>query len=97
MSQKEAVSVNILDREYRIACDPGERRQLLDAADYLDQQMRSMRDSGNLVGVEKVAVLAALNIANELLDARQREANISENVAGKIRNLRDRLDDARLD
>ena len=97
MSQKEAVSVNILDREYRIACEPGERRQLLDAADYLDQQMRGMRDKGNLVGVEKVAVLAALNIANELLDARQREANISENVAGRIRSLRDRLDDARLD
>ena len=59
-----------VDREYRIACDADERRQLLDAADYLDQQMRQVKEGMNLPGSEKVAVLAALNITNDLLAAR---------------------------
>ncbi len=92
MSAKEAVTVNILDREYRIACEPGERRQLLDAADLLDQQMRSVRDGGNIVGVEKIAVLAGLNFANDLLLARAREQQVADDVSSRVKSLRDRLD-----
>ena len=67
MVEKEAISVKILDREYTFSCEPNERRQLQDAADYLDQQMRQVRDAGGLPGLEKVAVMAALNITNDFL------------------------------
>lgn len=97
MSAKEAVTVNILDREYRIACEPGERRQLLDAADLLDQQMRSVRDGGNIVGVEKVAVLAGLNFANDLLAVRAREKQLTDNVTERVKSLRRKLDGERFD
>ncbi len=92
MSSKEAVTVNVLDREYRIACEPGERRQLLDAADYLDQQMRGIRDGANIVGMEKVAVLAGLNITNEFLKVKSREETVSSNVAERLKSLRSRLE-----
>ncbi|MEM1092534.1 MAG: cell division protein ZapA [Pseudomonadota bacterium] len=95
-SSKEAVTVNVLDREYRIACDPGERRQLLDAADYLDQQMRSIRDGANIVGMEKIAVLAGLNITNMFLQVQQREETMSGNVAERLKSLRDRLESEEL-
>lgn len=97
MSAKEAVTVNVLDREYRIACEPDERRQLLDAADFLDQQMRSIRDGGNIVGVEKVAVLAGLNIANDLLKVQDREKNLSGSVAERVRSIRSKLESETLD
>lgn len=97
MSGKEAVTVNILDREYRIACEPGERRQLLDAADLLDQQMRTVRDGGNIVGIEKVAVLAGLNFANDLLTARAREKELTDSVATRLKSLREKLDQESLD
>ena len=97
MTSKEAVTVNVLDREYRIACSPDERRQLLDAADFLDQQMRTIRDGGNIVGVEKVAVLAGLNIANDLLKVQQREAELSGSVAERVRAIRNKLEAQSLD
>ncbi|MFK7955242.1 MAG: cell division protein ZapA [Lysobacterales bacterium] len=92
MSSKEAVTVNVLDREYRIACEPGERRQLLDAADHLDQQMRSIRDGANIVGMEKVAVLAGLNTTNLYLQLKSREETVSGNVAERLKSLRSRLE-----
>lgn len=94
MSEKEAVTVKILDREYRIGCDPGERRQLMDAADYLDQQMRQLKEGLSSPGVEKIAVLAALNMANELLASRSVEAQFTGEVSDRILNLRQKLDES---
>ncbi|MEM9304091.1 MAG: cell division protein ZapA [Pseudomonadota bacterium] len=87
MSDKQAVTVKILDREYRIACEPEEKRQLQDAADYVDSEMRQIRDGSGMVGVEKVAVLVALNIANEFLQVRDREASFGTEVGDRIRKL----------
>ncbi len=92
MSKREAVTVNILDREYKLACDEDERRQLLDAADYLDKNMRELRSSGNIIGAERIAVLAGLNIANEFLQSQQNSTSFSSEVSDRIRNLRDKLD-----
>lgn len=97
MSGKEAVTVNVLDREYRIACAADERRQLLDAADFLDQQMRAIRDGGNIVGVEKVAVLAGLNIANDFLKTQEREKALSGSVAERVQSIRSKLEAEPLD
>ena len=94
MSELQAVTVKILDREYKLACEPNERRQLLDAADYLEGQMREIRDGSGMVGQDKIAVLAALNIANEFLQLKHREEAFGTQVSERIRKLRARLDDA---
>ena len=92
MTDKEAISVKILDRDYTFTCEPDERRQLQDAADYLDEQMRQVRDAGGLPGLEKVAVMAALNIANDYLQVRQSEERFSVDVASRIKDLKEKLE-----
>ena len=68
MSEKnKTLDVKILDRELRIACPEDERAELLDAVAYLDKRMREIRDAGKIVSVERIAMMAALNIAHELL------------------------------
>jgi cell division protein ZapA len=68
MSEKgKAVDITILGREYRVACSDDERESLLTAAAFLDRRMREIRDTAKITGNEKIAVMAALNIAHELL------------------------------
>jgi cell division protein ZapA len=68
MSQEaKALDVTIMGREFRVTCTDEERPDLLRAVDYLDLKMRDIRDAGKLVGTERIAIMAALNIAHELL------------------------------
>lgn len=66
-SSSNTAKVFILDKEYLIACPPEEQQALLQTAQYLDQQMRAIRNSGKVHGLERIAVMAALNITHELL------------------------------
>jgi cell division protein ZapA len=63
----KTLDVKILDRELRIACPDEERSELLDAVAYLDKRMREIRDAGKIASVERIALMAALNITHELL------------------------------
>lgn len=63
------VSVHILDKEYQVACPEEQQAELIVSARYLDKQMRAIRDSGKVIGLERIAVMAALNISHELLQA----------------------------
>jgi cell division protein ZapA len=63
----KTLEVKILDRELRIACPEEERGELLDAVAYLDKRMREIRDAGKIASVERIAMMAALNITHELL------------------------------
>src|ERR1700752_2325200 len=65
-----SLDVSIMGREYRVACKPNERQELLDAVAYVDRQMRLIRDSGKQNNLERVAVMTALNIAYDLLKVR---------------------------
>ena len=67
MSRPNTVSVDILDKEYQVACPPDEEAALTQAARYLDQHMRDIRSTGKVIGLERVAIMAALNISHELL------------------------------
>ena len=67
MSRPNTVSVDILDKEYQVACPPDEEAALTQAARYLDQHMRDIRSTGKVIGLERVAIMAALNISPELL------------------------------
>ena len=63
----KGIDINILGREFRVACPEDEQETLLSAATYLDKKMREIRDQGKVIGVERIAVMAALNMAYELL------------------------------
>lgn len=94
MSERLArVSVRILEKEYQVACLPEERSELLDSAEYLNGKMREIRDGANVVGLDRIAVLAALNITHELLKARRGDV-INEDMSQKLRQLRERVETA---
>lgn len=63
--------VKILDKDYQVASPPDQRAALLDAAQFLDQQMRNIRESGKVFGLERIAVMTALNLSHQLLQLRQ--------------------------
>lgn len=94
MSGSEPVSVSILDRDFLIACTPEERDGLLAAARYLDGKMREMRNSARTATLDRIAILAALNISHELLGARQRESAESAQLAEKLQALHAKLERA---
>jgi len=91
--QTARVSVRILDKEYFVSCSHEERADLLDAAEYLNAKMREIRDSGKIVGLDRIAVMAALNLANELLKSRGRD-QLDDNMGVRIRSLRERVEAA---
>ena len=88
------VSVRILEKEYQVACLPEERAELLDSAEYLNVKMREIRDGGSIVGLDRIAVMAALNLAHELLKLRGRGDTADTDVSQKIRHLRERVESA---
>ncbi|WP_376696329.1 cell division protein ZapA [Wenzhouxiangella sp. EGI_FJ10305] len=95
MSQSpEPVTVRIVDREYRVMCTPEQRRTLMESALFLDQQMREIRDSGKVSSMDKIAVMAALNLAEEVLKLRQQAHDRGDQVDARVRDLADRLDRA---
>ncbi len=63
----KALQINVMGREFRVACPESEQKELLEAVDYLNKKMDEIRDHGKVVGVERIAIMAALNIAHELL------------------------------
>jgi cell division protein ZapA len=96
VSEKEptAVSVRILDKEYFVGCPPDERPDLLESAEYLNKKMREIRDTGKVVGADRIAVMAALNMANELLRLRKQDGEIQGTVTGRVKNMRERVEGA---
>ena len=88
------VSVRLLDREYQVACPADERSDLLDSAELLDGKMREIRDSGNVVGLERIAVIAALNLANELIEVRKHGSVVEGDLGARLKSLRERIESA---
>lgn len=90
----EPISVTILDREFQFACPPGEREALKEAAQHLDERMRTIKGEGRLIALEQVAVMTALNLSHELLKLQKQEQYRQQNVDNRIRKLADQLEDA---
>jgi cell division protein ZapA len=86
------ISINILDREFLIGCTPEEKPGLIAAASYLDAKMREIRNSARSAGVDRIAVMAALNIAHELIQLRQHNESDSGALAQHLQMLRAKLD-----
>ncbi len=88
------ISLRLLDREYQVACPAEERSDLLDSAEYLDAKMKEVRDSGKVVGLDRIAVISALNIANELIKLRRNGSSVESDVGAKLKSLRERVESA---
>jgi cell division protein ZapA len=95
MSDKQVrLAVKILEKEYQVACPLEERSELLDSAEYLNTKMREIRDGGSVLGVDRIAVMAALNIANELLKLRNQGSTTEGDATHRIRQMRERVESA---
>lgn len=90
----EPVAVSILDREYLVACPPEEREGLRAAASLLDGRLRDLRNAARNASAERVAVLAALNLAHELLQVRTNAVSTSPLIDAELAALRIKLDAA---
>lgn len=66
----KGLQINVMGREFRVACPDNEQKGLLEAVDYLNKKMNEIRDAGKIVGLERIAIMAALNIAHELLSTK---------------------------
>lgn len=93
MSAPQTLQVVILDKDYQVSCPPEEREALLRSADELDQRMRRIRASGGVIGLERIAIMAALNLTYELLQSR-RDQNQSGQTQQLLEQLNSRLDAA---
>jgi len=90
--QSAHVSVRILDKEYQVACPASERTNLLDSAEILNTKMREIRDGGRIVGLDRIAVMAALNMANDLIQANARDQDLEGGISNRLKIISDRVD-----
>ncbi|MFK8051590.1 MAG: cell division protein ZapA [Woeseiaceae bacterium] len=86
------VTVRILEKEYQVSCPVNERTDLLDAAELLNNQMAEIRDSGKVVGLDRIAVMAALNMSNELLKLKTADDAVRSTLSTRLKALSERAD-----
>ena len=89
--QHEAVTVEILDKEYLVSCPPEEREALLESARMLNERMRQVRDAGKVLGTERMAVITALNIVHEMEQSKRAQADRTEAVGEDLRRLEEKV------
>jgi cell division protein ZapA len=91
----EQLDVRILDKEYRLAVSAEEKAKLIDAVRVVDDKMRAIRDTGRVSGLDRIAVMAALQLAHELLGARTGGAAAAAGTGeavSRIRRMTEALD-----
>ena len=86
------VTIKIMDKEYQIACPENEHDSLLTSAHYLNIKMKEIRDSGKVVGMDRIAVMAALNIAHELLQQKNRRDVYSQSLGSRLQSLQSKIE-----
>jgi cell division protein ZapA len=92
MTNPITVSLHILDKEYRVSCSEEERVGLESSAHFLDEKMQSIKQSGRIVGSDRIAVMAGLNITHDLLSEGQKKTGMSLDINEKINALQNKLD-----
>lgn len=95
MSDLKGLDVTIMGREFRVACPAEEQEALMQAVEFLDGRMREIRDAGKIIGIDRIAIMAALNIAHEFLRTRAGGADLEIGaVRRRIRDMQSAIDDA---
>ena len=92
--QSSSVQVKILDKEYQVNCPQSEQDALVKSARYLDENMRKIKGRGNIHGVEKIAVMAALNITHDMLRKNRMINDSRQDTAQRVKQLEDKVDSA---
>ena len=85
-------SIQILEKEYVVSCPPGEQESLRASANFLDQRMREARDGGNVIGTERIAVMAALNVIHDYLQLVRENEQCADRLGSGIQALEERID-----
>ena len=92
MTGAKPMRIHILDKEYLVACPENEREALFASAELLTSKMKEIRNSGKIVGADRIAVMAALNLAHELLDHKNSKDDYQHSISTRIRALQDKID-----
>ena len=93
MSVSKPIDVMIMGREFTVSCTDEERQGLLDAVNYLDKKMRDIRDSGKIVGLERIAIMVALNLSHEVLNTKTGDVDIGD-YKRRINAMQSLIDEA---
>lgn len=88
------ISVEILGKSYKVKCPIERVPELRNAAAYVDKEMRQIRDSGKVIGIERIAIITALNIAYKLLNSEVHENKEIDNMAKRIVDMQRRIEQA---
>ena len=91
-NKPHSVAITIMGKEYRIACEPEDQDDLINSAQKLDIQMRKMRDSGKINGADRIAVIAALNLAHELEMAQNQNAALKQQLHQCLAGMNQKLE-----
>ena len=91
MTDAQPISISILDKDYKVACPQGEQSALLESAKFLDGKMREMRDSGTIIGSERIAVITALNMANDLLKTNNVDKQLGQELPPRLKDLENKI------
>lgn len=94
MNDVKTVTVSILDKDYQVNCRPDEVAALKKSASFLDEKMREIKSATSVLGLDRISVMAALNIANDLLLQSQRNEEITTSQTSEIQHLHGKLDQA---
>lgn len=93
MSETKAVDVSIMGRDFTVSCTDEERPGLLNAVNFLDKKMRDIRDSGKVIGAERIAIMTALNLSHELLNSKNGDVDIGD-YKRRLIQMQDQIDKA---
>jgi cell division protein ZapA len=93
MSEIKGVDVSIMGRNFTVSCTDEERPSLINAVNFLDKKMRDIRDSGKVIGVERIAIMTALNLAHELLNSKSGNVDVGD-IKRRIAIMQDQIDQA---
>ncbi len=96
-ADSKGLQINVMGREFRVACPDNEQKGLLEAVDYLNKKMNEIRDNGKVIGLERIAIMAALNIAHELLSTKIGGGFDIAEVKRRINQMETALDQAMRD
>ena len=91
MKPQDSLSITILDKEYRVACPPGEQESLQASASELNRKLTEIRAKGAVIGTERIAIMAALNLCHEMLTGRAMQVEHAE-LNTRIDSLSDKID-----
>jgi cell division protein ZapA len=97
MSESKGLQINVMGRELRVACPEEEQKGLLEAVEYLNRKMQDIKANGKVIGLERIAIMAALNIAHEFLSTRVGDGFDIAEIRRRMASMETVLDEAMSD